>query len=216
MNYLAVRSVSMRSLNRQRANLVFSSLLQQMKELEDAEGDEELNFPTPEMISRQERIFESDSVLRWLGDQTLGYAQIGVPFGRILDFCGKADENTGSYTALPASATTSLLEIFEGEDYVMLPGGIHSPILIALKESATTETQLQAWMHALWFAAKERDRGDNLTSLMAPLEDSLSDVKGFLQAYDVFERLKKAGWDVETGALETKSGMRIRISRVSE
>src|ERR1700709_2496622 len=63
-NYLAVRAVSMRTLNRQRANLVFSALLEDHYTV----GKEHVKpFPTPEQISIQERVFERDGVLRWKG-----------------------------------------------------------------------------------------------------------------------------------------------------
>ncbi|TKA67954.1 hypothetical protein B0A49_07548 [Cryomyces minteri] len=51
-NHAAVRAVSMRTLNRQRANLVFSHLI---------EDDEVL---TPEEVSKKERIFDWDGVLK--------------------------------------------------------------------------------------------------------------------------------------------------------
>ncbi|TKA71199.1 hypothetical protein B0A49_06127 [Cryomyces minteri] len=65
-NHAAVRAVSMRTLNRQRANLVFSHLI---------EDDEVL---TPEEVSKKERIFDWDGVVRWKGGQVIGHVKIGL------------------------------------------------------------------------------------------------------------------------------------------
>src|ERR1700709_848660 len=75
-NYLAVKAVSMRTLNRQRANLVFSTFLEDSKSIHKEQSLKAL--PTPEEISLRERIFERDGVLRWKGSEIIGYCEIGV------------------------------------------------------------------------------------------------------------------------------------------
>ena len=71
MNYLAVRSVSMRTLNRQRANLVFSNYLDQLIEFDgQTKGSGNITFPSPEEISIQEKIFARDGVICWKGGQS--------------------------------------------------------------------------------------------------------------------------------------------------
>src|ERR1700753_1137715 len=71
-NYLAVRAVCMQTLNRQRANLVFSSLLEQIASDKTtnrgAKTLPRLVYPTPEEVRLQERVFERDGVLRWKGE----------------------------------------------------------------------------------------------------------------------------------------------------
>lgn len=93
LNYKAVRAVQMTSLNRQRANIVFSGLLEsdaefevdeflsgsqrqrqpqqpgpgQTKQKSQTENAEEKKYQilTPQETSQIERIFESDGLLRW-------------------------------------------------------------------------------------------------------------------------------------------------------
>lgn len=211
-NYLAVRSVSMRTLNRQRANLVFSNYLDQLIEFDGkSKSNGKLTFPTPEEISVQERIFERDGVLRWKGGKVLGYCEIGVDFRRILTLLGPADKTTGSHTTL-SSDPAKLLDIFSDEEYIMWPNATQKTVLIVLKESSNTKTQLHGWMHALLFA-KQLVRIENEEEpLMDALARTLRDVNVFTNAFDVYGQLQKAGWDIETGAMETKSGTRIKIT----
>jgi hypothetical protein len=209
-NYLAVRSVSMQTLNRQRANLVFSNYLDQLIEFDGkSKTNGNIAFPTPEKISIQERIFERDGVLRWKGGKVLGYCEIGVDFQRVLNLLTPADKHTGSYTT-PSSDLTRLLDIFCDEDYIMWLDASRSTFLIVLKESSNTKTQLHAWMHALLFA-KQLAKIAAEESLIDALARTLRDVNVFTNAFDVYGELQKAGWDIETGAMETRSGTRIKI-----
>lgn len=59
-NYLAVRSVSMRTINRQRANIIFN------KYMSSRHGSRRMLIP--EEVSQLERIFEWDGVLRCGGE----------------------------------------------------------------------------------------------------------------------------------------------------
>lgn len=213
-NYMAVRSVSMRTLNRQRANLVFSNYLDQLIEFDGQTNNKgNLTFPTPEEISVQERIFERDGVLRWKGGGVLGYCQIGVDFRRILDLLGSSDKTTGSYKVPQSSVVAKLLHIFSDEDYILWPNADQETFLIVLKKSSNTKTQLHAWMHALLFAKQFiRILEEGEESLIDALAQTLRDVNVFTSAFDVYGELEKAGWDIETGAIETKSGMRINIT----
>lgn len=217
-NYMAVRSVSMRTLNRQRANLVFSDYLDQLIEFDGEakrSGNGNLKFPTPEEISIQERIFERDGVLRWKGGKVLGYCQIGVDFRRILDLLSPSNSNTGSYiTPAPQSLLVSkLLDIFKDEDYIMYADTAQMTFLIVLKESSNAKTQLKAWMHALLLTKQvARVMVEEDESLIEAIERTSRDVNVFVNAGDVWRELEGRGWDLETGAVETRSGTRISIS----
>lgn len=211
-NYLAVRSVSMRTLNRQRANLVFSNYLDQLIEFDgQAKSNGNITFPTPEEISIQEKIFERDGVLRWKGGQVLGYCEIGVELRRILNVLKPANKTTGSHsTASPD--VERLLDIFSGESYLMWPDVSRKTFLIVLKDSSNTRTQLQAWMHALLFVKQLGRIAEEEEPLMDALARTLRDVNVFTNAFDVYGELQKVGWDVETGTVETRSGTRIKTT----
>lgn len=202
-NYLAVRAVSMRTLNRQRANLVFSTYLEEYGGV--GEGEDVQNILTPREISARERVFERDGVLRWKGGEILGYCRIGVSLRSVLDLFGKSNQATGSYQS---SEAQQLLEEFEQDDYILWYDLRQRMYLIVLKTTANTVTQLHAWLHAL-LIAKNIDiigRDDSILELIALTHSELK----FMTTKAFDESLIQAGWDIETGALETKSGTRIK------
>jgi hypothetical protein len=212
-NYLAVRSVSMRTLNRQRANLVFSNYLDQLIEFDgQTKSNGNITFPTPEEISIQEKIFEKDGVLRWKGGEVLGYCEIGVEFRRILNLLSPANMTTGSHSAAAPDVERlrQLLDIFSSEGYLMWPDISRKTFLIVLKDSSNARTQLQAWMHALLFSKQLGRLVEEEEPLMDALARTLRDVSVFTNAFDLWGELQKAGWDIETGAMETRSGTRIK------
>jgi hypothetical protein len=210
MNYLAVRSVSMRTLNRQRANLVFSTVYPKLPQTEGGKtrGLRE-RFPTPEEISLQERIFERDGVLRLQGGKVLGYCLIGVPLRSILDHFTTADKITSSYTGANSQNIAKLLDIFQDEGYFMWYDKKRSRFLICLKFPSDTETQLRAWMHAL-FMAVQIESGLEGSSVIDVISNTKRECQSWMERYKVLENLRSVGWDLDTAALETRSGTRIR------
>ncbi|KAL2858645.1 vitamin B6 photo-protection and homoeostasis-domain-containing protein [Aspergillus pseudodeflectus] len=146
LNYTAVRSVQMRTLNRQRANIVFSymlssdpdvalltsgQLLDQRNYAEPADRNQKhLQIPSPAQVSRRERIFEASGTLKWypcsLREQEerpakpeiLGSCQIGVSPRKFLSSPSSISTSHGSLTtSLPVAALTSL---FNNEDYILI------------------------------------------------------------------------------------------------
>ena len=211
-NYLAVRSVSMRTLNRQRANLVFSDYLDQLIEFDgQTKSNGNITFPTPEQISIQEKIFERDGVLRWKGGKVLGHCEIGVDFRRILNILSPANTTTGSHSTA-SSDVAKLLDIFSDESYLMWPVVSRKTVLIVLKFSSNTRTQLHAWMHALLLSKQLGRIAEEEEPLIDALARTLRDINVFTNGFDVWGELQKAGWDIETGAMETKSGTRIETT----
>jgi len=202
-NYLAVRAVSMRTLNRQRANLVFSAYF-------DDEIKEKKGIPTPEEISIKENVFERDGVLRWNGGKVLGYCEIGVPLQRVLDAFNKANPTAESSKATKTSDFSKLLDVFEYDDYIIYYDDPRKTFLIVLKVSATTITQLYAWMTALWFARWLDEEGP--VKVARDFKAASLKIANMMHITpEVLEkRLRDAGWDVEIGALETKSGTRLK------
>jgi hypothetical protein len=220
-NYLAVRAVSMRTLNRQRANIVFSRLF---LDLSNRDGIEEvgktsttpLRILTPQEVSIQERIFERDGILRssFHRKKGVGYCEIGVSLKDILKLFDQTPSGPGKSTSPPISDFHKLLDIYKDDDYIMMwdQGSLREQrFLIAIKEGAGNQALLSAWMHALYHAEWwDHDRPDGETRI-----ETLQRIKLFVQQmqerYSLFEELRKAGWDIETGALETKSGTRMKI-----
>jgi len=176
----------MNTLNRQRANLLFSFFLHNTGANIDSH---KMLFLSPTQISSRERIFEREGVLRWQGGPILGYCEIGVPFSRILKSIGGEE-------------LTALLDEFKDDAYMIWYDELSETYLVTLKDFATPLDQLHAWMHALYLAHHSRHTLANIIQTRSSLRRfSLS----FLET-----QLSQAGWDIKTGALEVKSGTRLQ------
>ena len=198
-NYRAVRAVCMRTLNRQRANIVLSHLHRHNLVL------------TPKQVSAKERIFEHDGILRDADNDCLSYCRIGIPASELLGHLGYTDRVTES-TRIPANRLLKLLDVFRDEEYVLFVDDSTKMAYILLKRTSDTSVQLKAWYHALLVAQlkKQDSKADgehggsagDIQSTLVALRKDWESVKA---------RLKDAGWDLNTAALETRSGSRVRI-----
>ena len=200
MNHAAVRAVSMHTLNRQRANIVLSNLLAHDKVLK------------PEEVSRQERIFELDGVLRWKGSKVLGHAKIGVTLGSLATTLVPRHNVTGSILTVMDMA--KLADVYRHEEYLLWYDSASRIAYIVLKEGASPTSQLKAWTHALWIAHRHatiQATGDvlDMIAILRLVEATLKDLSSRWSG--CLERLKTSGWDIEVANLETTSGTRIQI-----
>ncbi|KAK2763912.1 hypothetical protein FQN54_009531 [Arachnomyces sp. PD_36] len=205
-NYLAVRAVCMTSLNRQRANIVFSTLY------------DEDRIPSVEEVSQKERIFERDGVLRWKASSTsLGYARIGAPLKELL-LTASTSTDHGTSIRSPGIDIPALLALFEKEEYILWFDGARRRATIVLKRDVSPTSQLKAWSHALLVARKAETQSTTTGGDKSPttLDIFESTLKGHSQKFDGhISRLREAGWDVETASLETTPGKRVDISRMN-
>jgi len=99
------------------------------------------------------------------------------------------------------------------EDYILWYDEPRETFLIVLKSSSTTATQLHAWMHVLLLALK-LDNCPPHVSLLDTIMHTHAEMK-YIVSNGFDEKLREAGWDIEVGALETKSGTRIKSERTS-
>ncbi|KAL1629707.1 hypothetical protein SLS56_005362 [Neofusicoccum ribis] len=187
----------MRSLNRQRANIVMAHLLAYDKVL------------TPQQVSQKERIFElRDGALRWADDQVIGRCRIGV---RLADVVARlpgaeaggpsAARTTGAVVRDGATAKemslSTLLKVFEHESYVLWFDSARSEALIVLKQSCEPAAQLQAWTQALLLASRAGAvaaggrRGVTATQTSAP--QSAASQQGLRQAVRAAEQHDGSG-----------------------
>jgi hypothetical protein len=205
-NYAAVRAVSMRCLNRQRANIVFGSLIQHGLVLGPAD------------VSQRERIFERDGVLRWADDSVLGRCRIGVPLETLLSYLARRHTRTGAFD-LHAIKLSDVMDMFTNEAYLMWFDESDYEAIVVLKEGCTPLDQLKAWTHALLLAHEVRglvvadkpDRDD--TSLaqgrLAATRRTLEAVDGLFRKHTA--TLEHKGWDLQVASLETRAGMRAQV-----
>jgi hypothetical protein len=248
-NYRAVRAVRMRTLNRQRANIVFSSYIQSLR---DGRSYEEVRkfwpktgqlvvrenmkykLPSPKEVSIKERIFERDGVMRWHGSIIMGHCALGVPLKDILDNILPSAQHpmTGSYSSISPEGKKKdineeaddemnieiLLAVFKDENYILSysfdqpqsPKSRRPRFLIVLKESADTVTQAKSWFHAFLCARKLYTSTEYLQRpIISVLKETLEEVCDCW--LHVRDSLQEAKWDLYTGALETRSGLRVKI-----
>ena len=205
MNRAAVRAVMLHSLNRQRANLVISTYLDRDKVL------------TPKEVSVQEWIFERNGVLRWRSSSPLAAARIGSSLQVLLASLGpacKRSQRTGSIRDTEARLTR-LIRLYSQEEFLVWYDAPQRLGHIILKEGAAAESQLKAWALVLWIAHRRHAAGADATS--AVFESSMELHRRTLQELSLqwsncTSRLRKAGWDLDNGSLETRSGSRIRLN----
>ncbi|THZ04051.1 DUF647-domain-containing protein [Aureobasidium pullulans] len=195
-NYMAVRSVCMRTLNRQRANIVFACLHKHNRIL------------NPKEVSAKERVFERDGILRDVDDNCLGYARIGIPASELLQRLGETEKLTKA-TNLPGGRLLQLLDVFEDEGYVLYLEQPSDMVCILLKKGSDTAVQLKAWYHALLLARLVRQGYESEKKPMDMFQSTLVAVRKDWER--VQARLGEAGWDLDTAALETTSGFRVSI-----
>lgn len=189
----------MRTLNRQRANIVLTTLF---------ESDRVLR---PEEVSKQERIFERDGVLRWEGKEVFGRCRIGVSFSHLLRCISyEPPEPTGK----ARSSASGILELYRNEEFLSWYDFPSRTVLVALKEKASPVAELKAWAQALfvadiWDRQRKQGRGYSSVSAYRILNNGLD------TATKVFDRslprLLEAGWDIEHSTMETAPGQRISI-----
>ncbi|KUJ12069.1 DUF647-domain-containing protein [Mollisia scopiformis] len=208
-NYLAVRAVCMRTLNRQRANLAFSTALDHVEKHADNNNLwrglialDTLLGPTPNDIRRRERVFEEDGVLRWNGE-ALGHCKVGVDLGTLLSCFNRKDETTGSYTDAPDFGR--LLTIFNDVPYIIWFDEPNKMFLVVLGKDASPEAELSAWLFALYFAKHGKEKDE---VLLDALKRTLEKIRGIDRG--ILGHLERVGWDTKTSALETQSGTRIK------
>lgn len=198
MNTSAVRAVSMRSLNRQRANIVFSQLLAYDKAL------------SPQDVSKRERIFERDGVLRGPHDQVIGYCQIGVSLQQLMKAMSRSPRTTIGSVTLHGNELARLVELYRSETYMLWFDWEVSTVYILLKQGATAQSQLKAWSQALLLAQRAADSSGDKESDNLQFAGIVSSLEQTSKRFDEdIGRMRAAGWDLDVCALETRSGTRL-------
>lgn len=215
-NYLAVRAVRLRSLNRQRANIVFSEWLEKGVIL------------SPAAVSRREKVFERNGVLRSRDGKILGTARVGVSMGDVLRRMGKVKGGSGSIempAERPNDRFPALFARHEMEEFIFHWDHSRREALIVLKTGCTPQAQLKAWLLALMVAGTANRgrmwafKGGLVDVGQISLPASEEQLKGFEALEMLNEKgkweglvngLEEKGWDLSIAALEVRSGVRVK------
>ncbi|KAJ5678669.1 hypothetical protein N7462_006913 [Penicillium macrosclerotiorum] len=221
LNYAAVRAVQMTSLNRQRANLVLSTLLAtdpaikpQTLALPSSPAPTSTHTPqppwkvlSPAETAQYEHIFPRADALHWsypgTTHQHLGTASIGATLATFIQHARAAQTPLPALHSLFASEAHLLVLSWQRDRW-------HATIL--LKKGCSVRGQLKGWTHALLAARVLGElRGETLDgdAMVGVLRRTLE----VLNAGAWFERavvaLEENGWAVDIAALETGRGVRV-------
>ncbi|KAK4231893.1 vitamin B6 photo-protection and homoeostasis-domain-containing protein [Podospora fimiseda] len=186
MNYKAVRAVKMKTLNRQRASIVFREILESGKVL-----------GLDEVSERESILFDSMGNLSSKSGEYTGYCDFGN-YGDLKSWTGPGRGGYHKYD-------------FETEGYFMgiWHKGGYFYMRIALKEGGEANP-LSAWFdavnHAYHFDTALKDGLESHYENEMPLGYVSQEQKEV-----IFEALRKKGWDLSCNALETRLPVRVRI-----
>ena len=205
-NRRAVRAVKMRTMNRQRASLVYHHLSNH-------------HVPTPTEIASQERIFEWDGVLRGAYSEIIGYCTIGGPMSTLVKLLAIQQYSSTKSSILERDLLGKLLVAFEGSNYLLWFDNSRSPryLIVVIKQGASPADLLCAWWHALELA-RALDAWGKTDTLYSQPSAQIELLKLAKHSSDSIFReysakLKEKGWDLHQGALEIPSSGRISINR---
>ena len=205
-NRRAVRAVKMRTMNRQRASLVYHHVSNK-------------HVPTPTEIAHQERIFELDGVLRADSGNIVGYCTIGAPMSRLVKLLATQQYSSTKSSMLERDVLGKLLTVFEDSNYLLWFDNSRYPsnLVIVIKHEASPSDLLRAWWHAQELAGA-LDAVCKNSTLFSQAHDRIELLKLAKKLSDSqFQQysadLEKKGWDMDQGALEIPSSGRIKINR---
>jgi hypothetical protein len=166
---------------------------------------------SPNDVSRVERVFERDGVLRWCGEEVVGCARIGVSLRELLGRMGEQRRARTGAMHLQGVGLEELLDVFGEEKYVLWPAeSAEQAALIVLKEGCTAVDQLKAWAHALLLAKRLQGGTSSKDRFLTELRQTLKDTRRVFEKQ--VDALNKKGWDLNVAALETRAGTRAQIN----
>lgn len=206
LNHRAVRAVRLRTLNRQRAGIVFANWMRDGKVL------------SPREVSEREYIFERDGAVRDADGILVGTCSIGITYEEYVRRTSKAAGRAYQITtqALEDAAAASREQSF----LVHLdPASRHC--YIALARDCTLQQQLRAWfmghaalqsLHTETRQSGRADDGSSSREVASKATQAASKSVDTSTFGELWEELQRAGWDIKTGALETRRGARFAVS----
>ncbi|RPD52416.1 DUF647-domain-containing protein [Lentinus tigrinus ALCF2SS1-7] len=206
-NVMAVRVISMRSFNRQRASIAWKAYSASL----DGRKDESKVAVLPhQAVSKQEKIFTDSS---WIVYDKAHSARcfLGVSFATLRGPCTHLEGTISLFStsshlrhhSLSDEQILTLLETFADEKYVLWYASASSAsvrLVVGLKEGHGPRDHLKAWVHAHEVVRTCGSRTPNeferqLAAVRGALEHASKLFPGFVEAAQV------AGWKVDEGAL---------------
>jgi hypothetical protein len=225
-NYQAVAHVVARTLNRQRANIVFSDIVNALPEIEqtyaaDADSARAMSrlLLTPKRTCLKERILETDGLLRWYpttgSDAIVGHAKYGS-FKTMMELVP------------PSISIAELLEACDSKTsgYVLFyqvlrhSGRVNIRICLTNDSNITFNPDIRAWVHALLLARKlhagARKTNQVFTHPLDAISESRTTVIKLFDELHIEDALQKAGWELERNSVQSSPNPSIKISHIEE
>lgn len=193
-NRRAVRAVSMRTLSRQRATLVYHHL---------SRG----HVPTPNEIAIEERVFETDNVLRAANGTVLGYCKMGSKFSAFLR--AASERATVRSYCTQTDSVRKIFSAYKDHGYFLwtIPRSKPHQVQVTIKRDAAATELLVAWWHALAFVSRPNFGVEDNEDVFSLALQSMSEARRMLTDHE--KGLRNAGWDLDTNALETAPSARV-------
>lgn len=190
-NWMAVRSVRMRTLNRGRAGIALGML---------SEGRKDIGI---DKVGERERLFDRGGAMRLHG-AVMGFCE----FGGIQDLlhCIRGSKQSDEESAIVLAC---LSEIFADEEYILWLDRQHHRCTIVLKERSRIETQLAAWCHAFRVVGEQSRLGNSTEATLEALEETLEGNSRIWSEWS--SQLQAAGWDLGASNLAVLSSNRIQL-----
>lgn len=216
-NWCAVRSVRLRSLNRERATLVCIDLVECDVSKKHNVNWENLNT---ENIGRRDSILGVRSTLKSLlnihnnmDPETFRWRRwrAGVSVDEFLESL-RASSN-GSQAVVLWEEFVQIIDTLRKEKYLLWYDHRRRKVVIALKQGALPADQLKAWLHGLGVAKMiQGSRGTGIESHQ-PIIAAVTKVLEAIETRwpDYCKTLQLAGWDLAGTTLEDGRGIRIGI-----
>lgn len=199
LNYAAVRGVVLRSLNRQRAGLLWRTYRL---------GG--LPYAVPRRLAALERIFASPSVLLHSNSRNrkvAGHCYVGSPLSAILPAAHGHSSAPQARWATESTPETllDLFDLFSSANYVVWFGATPSPspeLHVVLKDGHGVQDHLKAWVLATELASLAEVANGHADRSLEELMDALQ--QAMLAVDELFPQflqgMREVGWDLDAAA----------------
>lgn len=208
-NYQAVSHVVMTTLNRQRANIVFSdiiSCLDSIRQTAHTDVESEVSVSrlllTPRKASFKERILEGDGLLRWYDNASSKVSRSDkiIGFGKFASFLSVVKH-------LPSGSTINeILEITGRHGYIIsfytLSHTGRATVQICLANGAPKSADARAWVHGL-LIAKEVFDGKSALDGLEVIRSTEKIVSELFDQLNIEASLALVGWDLDRYAIQS-------------
>lgn len=216
-NWCAVRSVRLRTLNRERATMVCKGLSESSHA---KKHDVEWKTLNTESIGRRESVLGMRNILRSLlnihNDSDIeSFRWRNWQAGASLDDLLRSFRTSGNQTQKEFSweEFALLLDTFREENYLLWYDSQRHKVIIALKRDAQPADQLKAWLHGLRIAkVVQGSKSKDFESRQQTIAVIINVLETITAGWDEHcRKLQLAGWDLTGTNLENGQGIRIDI-----